>query len=87
MLGALESASVILFPYIAWLAPITSLVLLTVLWQFGELGRRSVVILPGWCLLAGYLQFGSSSMGLSATGLLLQTMLALHLIMRWKLSG
>jgi hypothetical protein len=77
---------VVLFPYIAWLAPITSFVLLTVLWQFGELGRPSVVILPGWFLLAGYLQFASASMGVSAAGLLLQTILALYLFMRWKIS-
>jgi hypothetical protein len=78
---------VVLFPFIAWIAPITSFVLLAVLWQFGELGRPSLVILPGWFLVAAYLQFGSSSMGLGATGLLLQTILALYLFMRWKIDG
>ena len=74
----------VLFPYIAWVAPITSFVLLAVLWQLDEFGRSSLVILPGCFLIAGYLQFGTSSQALSAAGLFLQTILAVYLIMRWK---
>ena len=74
------------FPFLAWLAAITAAVLLIVLWRFGELGPRSVAVLLGWFLIAGYLQFFAGSMVLGAVGLLLQTMLAIYLIIRFRLS-
>lgn len=73
-------------PWIVWLAVITSAVLLVGLWQLGELGPSSLAVLPGWFLVAAYLQFGTSSGMLNAAGLLLQTTLAVYLILRWKVS-
>jgi len=75
-----------IFPITAWLAAITSAVLLAVLWNLGELGRRSLAVLLGWFLLAGYCQFLAGSAVVSAVGLLLQTLLAIYLILRWRLS-
>lgn len=75
-----------IFPITAWLAAITSAVLLAVLWNLGELGRRSLAVLLGWFLLAGYCQFLAGSTVVSAVGLLLQTLLAIYLILRWRLS-
>lgn len=77
----------LLVPYIVWLAVITSAVLLVGLWQLGDLGQVSLAVLPGWFLVAAYLQFGTSSGMLSAVGLLLQTTLAVYLILRWKIAG
>jgi hypothetical protein len=76
---------IIIFPFALWLAAITSVVLLLTLSIFGELGRRGLLVLPGWFLVAGYCQFLGDSSGVRALGLLLQTMLAIYLILRWKL--
>lgn len=75
-----------IFPFAVWLAAITSAVLLVVLWHLGELERRSLVGLLGWSLLAGYCQFLAGSTGLAAVGLLLQTTLAIYLILRSRLN-
>jgi hypothetical protein len=77
----------VLIPFGPFFAVITSAILLVVLWKLGELGPPRLAVLPGWFLIAAYLQFGSSSDIVRAVGLLLQTMLALYLIMRWKVSG
>ena len=76
-----------LIPWIVWLAVITSAVLLVGLWQLGELGPLSLAVLPAWFLVAAYLQFGSSSGMLNAVGLVLQTGLAVYLILRWKVAS
>jgi hypothetical protein len=75
-----------LFPFLAWLAPITSAVLLTLLWNLGDLGRGTLAVLLAWFLLAGWCQFLAGSAVVAAAGLLLQTILAIYLIFRWKLS-
>lgn len=75
------------FPYIVWVAAITSAVLLVVLSQLGELGPPSLAVLSCWFLVAAYLQFGASSDIMGAVGLLLQTTLAVYLILRWKTAG
>ncbi len=74
-----------IFPFIAWLAAITSAVLLAALWNLGELSRRSLLVLLGWFLLAGYCQFLAGSTAVGAMGLLLQTALAIYLVLRWRL--
>lgn len=74
-------------PFLAWLAAITSGVVLAVLWSGGELRPRSRLILLAWFLIAAYLQFLGGSPVQSAMGLLLQTMLAVGLIVRSRLSG
>ena len=75
-----------IFPFALWLAVLASAVLLFALWTFGELGPRGGVVLLGWFLLAGYCQFFLASAAAAAVGLILQTSLALYLILRWKLS-
>jgi len=74
-------------PFLAWLAAITSAVLLAVLWNLGELRRRSLAVLGGWFLVAGYCQFLAGSVVVGTVGLLLQTVLAICLVLRWRLSG
>ena len=76
-----------IFPFLAWLAPITSALLLILLWNLGELGWRSLSVLFCWFLLAGYLQLFAGSDTVGAAGLSLQTMLAVYLILRWRLSS
>ena len=75
-----------IFPFIVWFAPITSVVLLIVLWNLGELGPRHLALLLGWFLLAGYCQFFAGSATLGVVGLLLQTMLAIYLAVRLRLA-
>ena len=74
-----------IFPFALWLAVLTSAVLLVVLWTLGELGHRTAGVLLGWFLLAVYCQFFRAG-GLAAAGLVLQTVLAVYLIVRFKLS-
>jgi hypothetical protein len=75
-----------IFPFLAWLAAIASIVLLTALWSLGELGPRSLPFLIGWFLLAACCQFLVGSAVVGAAGHVLQTILAIYLILRWKLS-
>jgi hypothetical protein len=82
----IEASVLQLVPWIVWLAVITSAVLLVVLWQLGELGPPGLAVLSGWFLVAAYLQFGTSSGMATAVGLLLQTTLAVYLILRWKVA-
>ena len=73
-----------LFPWATWLAPITSAVLLIVLYTLGDLTARGFAFLLGGFLVAGYCQFFSGSLSVGAAGLLLQTLVAIALILRWK---
>lgn len=75
-----------ILPFLAWLAAILSAVHLLVLWNIDELRQRSLVFLLGWFLLAAYCQFLGGSMILRAVGLLLQTLLAVTLVVRFRLS-
>lgn len=74
-----------LLPFSAWIAIVTSTSLLAILWGFGDMDGRQGVVLSVWLLVAGYLQFFGESMTTVAAGLALQTMLALYLILYWKL--
>ena len=76
----------ILFPFLAWIAVITSAALLVMLWAVGELGLRGATVLLVWCLVAAYCQFFGASAILATAGLVLQTVLAIYLAIRWKLS-
>jgi hypothetical protein len=76
-----------IFPFLAWLAAITSGVLIVVLWTAGDLGRREGSVLVGWFLAAGFCQFSGASAFPTTAGLVLQTTLAIYLILRWKVSG
>ena len=76
-----------IFPFAIWIAPIVSAVLLTMLWTLGELRPQGLAVLCCWFLLAGLCQFGAGSTLVAAAGLLLQTMLAIYLILRWRLAS
>ena len=75
-----------ILPFLTWLAPIVSEILLVVLWSVGDLRRRAAVVAGVWFLAAAYLQFFGPSSGASAAGLALQTLLAIALIVRWRSS-
>ena len=76
-----------LFPFFAWLAIATSASLLVMLLATGDLGPRAAAGLAIWCLAAGYCQFRGSSPVIVAAGLGFQTVLAVALIVRWRLSA
>lgn len=76
-----------IFPFLAWLAAITSGVLIVRLWISGELGRLAGSVLVGWFLVAAFCQFRGASALSTTAGLVLQTILAIYLILRWKVSG
>ena len=73
-------------PFISWLAAITSVVTLGLLWTSGELGLRTGAVVGIWFLVALYLQAFGATMLVSAIGLSLQTILAAYLSIRLKLS-
>lgn len=74
-----------IFPFIAWLAPLTSAGLLIGLWFVGDLRARLLAVLVGWFLIAVYCQFWWGSAVVAAIGLLAQTLLAIYLLLRWRL--
>ena len=74
-----------IFPFIAWLAPLTSAGLLIGLWFFGDLKRAVLAVALGWFLLAVYCQFLWGSAVVAAIGVLAQTLLAIYLLLRWRL--
>ena len=74
-----------LFPFSAWIAFVTSAALLAILWGFGDIDQRQGIVLSVWLGVAAYLQFFGESMATVVTGLGLQTILALYLILYWKL--
>jgi len=76
-----------IFPLLAWIAAVTSAVLIVVLWTARNLGRREVSVLAVWFVVAGFCQFRGSSAFSTTAGLVLQTVLAIYLIFRWKVSG
>ena len=76
-----------ILPFLTWLAAMVSGVLLASLWYLGELRRYSGAALVGWFVIAAYIQFFGGSPVLSAVGLLLQTILAVVLSLRWKLAN
>jgi len=70
------------------LAPARPLItLIVVLWTSGELGRRAGSVLVGWFLVAAFCQFRGASAFSTTAGLVLQTILAISLILRRKVSG
>ena len=77
----------LLFPFLGYLAILTSIVMLALLAAIGEVSLRSGVVLTVWLLTAGYAQFFGASMMVGAVGLVLQTLLALYLTVRWRLTG
>jgi hypothetical protein len=76
-----------LFPFVTWLAAATSVVMLVLLAATGELQARSGTVAIALFLIGTYCQFFSGSAIVSAAGLALQTLLAVGLIVRWRLSA
>jgi hypothetical protein len=76
-----------ILPFLGWLAPITSGVLLAFLWNDGELRRYTGPVLLAWFLLAGYFQFFGNTPVVSAVALLFQAILAIVLFLRFKLAS
>jgi hypothetical protein len=75
----------LLFPWFAWIATATSAVLLVFVWKVGEVDRRSLLPLLGAFLVAAYGQWVARSDLVNKVGLVLQTLLAVYLIVRLKL--
>jgi hypothetical protein len=73
------------FPYLKWIPPAASVVLLIVLWKFSGVNRRSLVPLLGAFLVAAYAQSVSGSALVNSVGLVLQTLLAIYLAVRLKI--
>jgi hypothetical protein len=74
-----------LFPFLAWLAPATSITMIGMLIAAGNLRARPAIVVCLWCAAAAWWQFFGGSPGASVTGLGLQTLLAVALIVRWRL--
>jgi hypothetical protein len=77
----------LLFPFAAWLAAATSVVLLVMLWSSGDLGPGFGLAAIAWLLGAGYCQLSGHSQVMSMLGLAMQTLLAIAMIVRWRLAA
>jgi len=75
-----------LISFLAPLAILTSIVMLVLLIAIGEVGLRGGVLLATLLLAAGYAQFFGASMAIAVTGLGCQTLLAIYLLVRWRLT-
>lgn len=75
------------FPFVAWLAAATSVVMLVMLYAAGELRGRSGSFAVALCLVAASCQFAGDSQVIIVLGLALQTLLAIGLILRWRMSA
>jgi hypothetical protein len=75
------------FPFLTWLAAATSLTTLAMLAAAGDLRPRAGAIVVALFLIAAYCQFASTSAIVAAAGLGLQTVLAIALIVRWRLNA
>lgn len=76
-----------MIPFIDWLAALTSIALLIVLWRSGDIGQIEAPVLAVWFVAAAGVQVFSDSFLASKIALALQTVLAVYLIIRWRISG
>ncbi len=76
-----------LLPFLAWLAALISAGLLAALRFCDELRGAAFAVLGTWFLAAAYCQFFSASALVAALGVAAQTLLAVSLIVRWKLAS
>lgn len=77
---------ILLFPALARIAIVTSAMCLMILWWFADVRFRAMAVFLGWLLVAAYLQFFTLAPVVNAVGLLLRTILAITLILRWRLA-
>lgn len=75
------------FPFVGWLAPLISAALLIVSWADEESRGIRLVIASVLFALAAYAQFFADSERVHEAGLPLQTILAIYLIVRWRLEN
>lgn len=73
-------------PFLTGLAAMTSAVLIITLTVLGEFSRLGLVVHIGWFLVAAYCQFLAPTVWASTLGLALQTVLAVYLVVRWRLA-
>jgi hypothetical protein len=76
-----------LLSFLAPLAILTSIVVLVLLVAMGDVGPRGGAVLACFLLAAGYAQFLGGSMLVVVAGLGCQTVLAIYLIVRWRLAA
>src|SRR5262247_254050 len=83
-----STASSLLYvlPLLTWGATVTSAVLLVVLWHTDELRGYVGAAHAGWFLAASYCQFLGTTTLVTTLGLIFQTILAIVLILRWRLA-
>lgn len=81
------SAILSLFAWMPLVAVTTAAVLLVALRWSGDVEGRSFVVLLAWFAVAAGLQFIVRSPALALTGMLLQTVLAVYLLLRWRISA
>jgi hypothetical protein len=74
-------------PLIDWLAALTSITLLIVLWRAADIGQLEAAVLAVWFAASAGVQVFSDSFLATRIALALQTVLAVYLIIRWRLSG
>ena len=72
-------------PFIDWLAALCSVTLLIVLWD--EIGSVQRALLSGSVVSVAGIQFFTDSFTTAKIAVALQTVLAVYLIIRWKMSG
>ena len=75
----------LLVVFLSWLAAATSIVVLVMLAASGDLTLRTGAVVGVLILLAAYAQFFSGSPLVRAAGLGLQTLVAVYLLVRWRL--
>lgn len=73
-------------PFLALVAPVASVALLIGEYVSGDLERRGAIALGAMIAAAAYCQFFAGAAIVSAMGLAMQTLLAIYLILRWRLS-
>ena len=75
------------FPFLGYLAVITSAVVLAALFAQGEIRAVTVGLLGLLCAAAAWCQFFTASALVGAGGLAVQTVLAVGLLVRWKFTN
>ena len=78
---------ILLFPFVVYLAAVTSVVLLVALYWSADLPTRTGASLAVIFAAATYCQFFGPSDLIAALGLGVQTILAIYLLVRWRLSA
>ena len=75
------------FPFVAWLAPLISAALLIVSWANEESRGISLAVASVLFAIASYGQFLADTGWAHTAGLPLQTILAIYLLLRWRLEN